>query len=389
MLRKAIKRITIALVLLVISVFSVGAVFMYTSPQFGGSASQAQIAEYQKTGHFQDGVFTNAEEIKMEINCHSVEEMLKETFSPNPNVVPHHNIEVVDVNITDFMSSNEKTKVVWLGHSSFLIRTNGKNILLDPVFGQYAAPHPLLGRARFNHEMPLKIADLDTIDLVIISHDHYDHLDYPSIKEMKNKVGHFLVPLGVGNHLRRWEIKEDQITEMDWWNEISTEGIDIVFTPSRHNSGRGISDQSHTLWGSWIIKTSDINLFFSGDGGYGKHFKSIGEKYGPFDFALIECGQYNKNWKDMHMMPEQSVQAALDINCKRVIPVHWGSFSLAPHSWTDPVERITKAAKEADLTVFTPKIGQVLTLNDSMVNNTSDWWIVENKMDAEYLGGKR
>ncbi len=379
-MKKIVKWFFITIGALVLIVILVGVAFVNLSPQFGGSVSEEQKQLYATTGHYADGIFINAEEIVMEINCHSIMEMLKETMNPDPNVAPDHNIEVQEISPQSLVEKTDTTtRITWLGHSSFLVETGGKNILIDPVFGQYAAPHHWLGRVRFNREMPIEISELPHIDALIISHDHYDHLDYPSIDKLKEKVSHFFVPLGVGNHLRRWKIEEDKIHEMDWWQEEVVEGLKIVITPSRHMSGRGLSDQSATLWGSWIIQNEYTNIYFSGDGGYGKHFKEIGEKYGPFDVGLMECCQYNELWKDVHMMPEETVVAAQDVKAELIVPIHWGSFALATHSWTDPVERVVKAAEEMDVPIATPMIGEPIELTDSVQTTTSRWWAQELK----------
>ncbi|MEO1050945.1 MAG: MBL fold metallo-hydrolase [Bacteroidota bacterium] len=379
-MKKIIKRFFLSLGILVLIVLIIATGFLYLSPQFGGTVSNEQKVIYATTGHYEDGVFINDEEIVMEINCHSITEMLKEVMNPDPNVVPDHNIEVEKITPDKLLNQPDTlTRITWLGHSSFLIETGGKTLLLDPIFSKYAAPHHWLGRVRFNREMPIKISELPEIDAVFISHDHYDHLDYPSINELKDKVNHFFVPLGVGNHLRRWQIEDNKISEMDWWQEAVLEDLQIVFAPSRHMSGRGLTDQSATLWGSWIIQNQHANIYFSGDGGYGKHFKEIGEKYGPFDVGLLECGQYNELWKDVHMMPEETVAAAQDIKAKLMMPIHWGSFALATHSWTDPVERVTKAAQEMNVPIATPKIGESIQLADSLGFNADQWWRVDNE----------
>ncbi len=365
--------ITLGLIILVVSV--TGFAFLNLSPQFGGSVSEEQQKLYATTGHYEDDIFINDEEIVMEVNCHSIMAMIKEIMNPDPNVAPDHNVEVEKIDPQSLLDTSDSlTRITWLGHSSFLIEIGGKKLLIDPIFGQYAAPHRYLGRIRFNREMPITIPKLSDIDAVIISHDHYDHLDYPSINELKTKVNHFFVPLGVGNHLKRWDISTDKISELDWWEEAFYKDLKTVLTPSRHMSGRRLTDQSATLWGSWIIQNQRTNIYFSGDGGYGKHFKEIGEKYGPFDVGLMECGQYNELWKDVHMMPEESVVAAQDVKAKLIIPIHWGSFALATHSWTDPVERITEAAHEMNVPIATPKIGEVIQLTDSLPN-TSKWWL--------------
>lgn len=378
-MKKILKWLALTITSIILITLVVGFSFLNVSPQFGGTASDEQKQQYAATGHYADGIFINDEAIVMEINCHSLMAMIREVMNPDPNVAPAKNIEVEKIDPHSLLGpSDTRTRITWLGHSSFLIETAGKKVLLDPVFGQYAAPHRLLGRIRFNREMPIKISDLTHIDAVIISHDHYDHLDYPSIEALKDKVGQFFVPLGVGNHLRRWNIEEDKISELDWWQETTYHGLKIVLTPSRHMSGRGLTDQSATLWGSWIVQSEYTNIYFSGDGGYGKHFKAIGEKYGPFDVGLMECGQYNELWRDVHMMPEESVTAALEVKAELIVPVHWGSFALATHSWTEPVERITKAAQHMNIPVATPRIGESIVLSDPVQVKTDRWWLPQN-----------
>ena len=374
MVTKILKRIGLTLFAALALIIVAGLLFLYLSPQFGGSATDAQIASYQQTGHFKDGVFINDEIIEMEFNCHSLTQMIKEALNPDPNFIPKKNIEVKKIAPGALRNKPDSlVRVTWFGHSSFLIEIDEKNILLDPIFGQYAAPHSWLGRKRFNKEMPIDIKDLPPIDAIFISHDHYDHLDYPSIEKLKTKTNHFFVPLGVGNHLRAWGIKDETIHEMDWWQEEKWESLTIAFTPSRHMSGRGFNDQSKTLWGSWVLQGKNKNIYFSGDGGYGEHFKAIGEKYGPFDLGLMECGQYNKWWADVHMFPEEAIKAAKDVSAKMIIPIHWGAFTLAPHSWTDPIERATKTAGKMNIPIATPQIGEPLILGDEVFPN-SNWW---------------
>lgn len=378
---RVIRWILLRVLLLLVLVAIAGVLFLYISPQFGGSVSDEQAEAYTLTGHYEDGVFTNAEPVVMEINCHSLQAMIDDAMNPDPHVAPDHEIQVLDLDPAALLTPVDTvTTITWLGHSSFLIQMEGKTLLLDPVFGDYAAPHRWFGRKRFTNHMPITIADLPDIDAVIISHDHYDHLDYPSIDSLREKTAHFFVGLGVGNHLRRWDIPEDKIHEMDWWEEAQVGGVRLAFTPTRHMSGRALLDQSSTLWGSWVLTGATHNLFFSGDGGYGEHFKTIGAKYGPFDHGLIECGQYNKLWADVHMMPEQSVQAAQDLRVKRMQPIHWGSFVLSSHSWTDPVERASAKAEELGQPLVAPQIGQTLSVGDQPVVRAS-WW---TEVDGAY-----
>ena len=373
-MRNIIRQILIGLLSFLGIILLIGFLFVNISPQFGGSATKEEKVAYAATGHYEDGIFINDEVINMEVDCHSVQQMLKEMLEPDPNVSPKEDIKVQKITSESLSNKPDSlTRLTWFGHSTFLIELDGKNILFDPVFGQYAAPHPLLGRKRYNSEMPINIDQLPNIDAVIISHDHYDHLDYESIEKLKDKTDHFFVPLGVDNHLERWGVAEEKISKMDWWEEEEFKGITVVFTPSRHMSGRGLSDQSATLWGSWVLKSETRNLFFSGDGGYGKHFKEIGEKYGEFDIALMECGQYNTLWADVHMMPEQTVAAGQDVKAKMIVPIHWGAFTLASHSWTDPIERVTAQAQKVNMPIATPQIGEPIVVGDSLIPET-EWW---------------
>lgn len=373
-MKKILKRIFLALLSLIALLVVTGLLFLYLSPQFGGTATAAEVMTYAETGHFEDGIFLNDEEINMEIDCHSIQKMLREMLQPDPDIAPKQNIEVKKI-IPESIANKPDSlvRISWFGHSAFLIEMEGKNILLDPVFGQYAAPHPWLGRKRFHREMPIDIEQLPAIDAVIISHDHYDHLDYESIAQLKGKTERFFVPLGVDNHLERWGVEEASISKMDWWEEQQFKGLTIAFTPSRHMSGRALTDQSATLWGSWVLRGKTKNIFFSGDGGYGKHFKEIGEKYGDFDIALMECGQYNELWADVHLMPEQTVVAAREVQAKMMVPIHWGAFALAMHAWTDPIERVTKQAQKMNMPIATPQIGEPLIVGASSFPQM-EWW---------------
>jgi len=263
------------------------------------------------------------------------------------------------------------TYITWYGHSALLLEMEGKRILLDPMFGAYSSPVSFFGK-RFAYQSPIDINAFTNIDAVILSHDHYDHLDYVSILKLKDHVKHFYVPLGVGSHLQYWGVNAANITELDWWG--TTEAGDFSFTaaPARHFSGRGIRDRNKTLWASWIIKGKYNKIYFSGDGGYGAHFKEIGERYGPFDFTLMECGQYNEKWANIHMMPEQTLQANIDLRGKAMMPVHWGAFALAVHPWREPAERLLKAAALHEVRVAYPFIGQRFSINEPLP--AIKWW---------------
>ncbi|AXT63590.1 MBL fold metallo-hydrolase [Aquimarina sp. AD10] len=351
--------------------------FINLSPEFGGKATDEQKAFYKTSENYKDDRFVNKHKVKLDMSLRDMGKSLVGYFSPQPKTTPKEDLPVSKIDSTNIAEYNDKTRLIWFGHSTFLVQIDHKNILIDPMFGDVPAPHPMLGSKRFSKELPIEIEKIPKIDAVLISHDHYDHLDYGSIKKLKNKVKMFYTPLGVGVHLQKWGVEKERIIELDWWQDISLEGLRFICTPAQHFSGRGLTDRTKTLWSSWIIKSDNENIFFSGDSGYDDHFKEIGEKFGPFDFAMIECGQYNELWPDVHMFPEETAQAGLDIRARKIMPIHWGAFKLAMHSWTDPIERVTKTAKELNIDIIVPKIGESIFLkeNDSIDTTVNDkWW---------------
>jgi len=351
----------------------IGLLFINLSPQFGGKHSKEDISRYEDSGHYTDGKFVNKIETKMDMGFKNTLITIKEFIQGNPNGKPKRELPQEEADSTQLADLEEAT-LLWFGHSAFFLKLDGKNILLDPMLGNTPAPHPLLGGKRFNRELPIDIVHLPPIDLVIISHDHYDHLDYESIQKLKNKCKQFYVPLGVGAHLKAWGIEKDRIKEFNWWEESNYEGLQIACTPARHFSGRGLTDNSTTLWSSWVIKGKQKNIYFSGDSGYGPHFKEIGEKYGPFDFAMMECGQYNTKWASIHMMPEETALAAKELKANLAMPIHWAAFTLALHDWNEPVIRMTEKAKEINLPVIVPTIGSLIPLDKAEANHSS-WWL--------------
>lgn len=374
-MKKILKRIGIGLLLILGTILLMGFLFVSTSDQFGGTATADRLSRYQKSPNYKDGEFINNVPFNLEMDCHSIEKMIKDRWNPHPNLVPDHNIEVLKVDSLDIAAYADTTaRVTWFGHSTVLVEMDGKRILFDPHFGQYASPHHWLGVQRYHEEMPMSAEKLPAIDAVIISHDHYDHLDYETIVALNEKTEHFYVPLGVGNHLAQWGVSWEKIQEMDWWEETQLDELLIACTPSKHMSGRGFNDQFSTLWASWVVGGTQEKIYFSGDGGYSPRFKKIAERYGPFDLAFLECGQYNKLWSDVHLMPEQTAQAGMELKAELVMPIHWGSFTLATHSWTDPVERLTKKAEEIGLPVTTPRIGECF-LMDAEIYPESAWWV--------------
>lgn len=362
----------LALLLVIIGFF-----FIQFSPEFGGKHETDDIARYESSGHYTDGKFENLIPTNMDMGFKDMMSTMAAFIKGGKDRRPLKRLPQLAVDSASIANYTGPTRLIWFGHSSFLLQMDGKNILLDPMLGPVPAPHPMLGGKRYNLDLPIAIEKLPKIDAIIISHDHYDHLDYGSIQKLKSKTEKFFVPLGVGAHIESWGVPDDSITEFNWWDETQFDHITLVFAPSRHFSGRGLGDRFSTLWGSWIIKGSKDNIYFSGDSGYGPHFKAIGKKYGPFDFAMMECGQYNEKWANIHMMPEETAQAGLDIEAKVMMPIHWGAFTLSLHSWTDPVERVQKKASELGLPLRIPEIGEPIVIGNELPA-IKEWWSSTN-----------
>lgn len=263
------------------------------------------------------------------------------------------------------------TQLVWFGHSSYLLRNNGRNILVDPVFSGYASPFSFMIKA-FAGTNIYTAAEMPDIDLLIISHNHYDHLDSHTLRRLAPKIKTVYTALGVGRDLVHAGIPSSQITEMDWWEEETPlEGYTLTATPARHFSGRGLK-RGGSLWASFVLQTPDVRIYIGGDSGYDAHFKTIGEKFGPFDLALLETGQYNTSWPNIHMNPEEAVSAAADLGAKVMVPVHWGKFALANHPWDEPAKRVVAAAQQRGLTIATPRIGEMMELGKPYPDE--HWW---------------
>jgi L-ascorbate metabolism protein UlaG (beta-lactamase superfamily) len=350
-----------------------GCSLMNLSPQFGAEAKGARLEKIKKSPNFAYGEFQNPVATSMDIGFKGYVKLIStRLFGETDDQRPDWEIPVHKIDKSSFETVQDTATVItWLGHSAFLIEIDGKRLLLDPMLGDIASPISFLGPRRFS-ALPIAVDELPRIDAVMISHDHYDHLDYGSIQQLAKKASHFYVALWVGAHLERWGVPAAKITEMDWWQETTFQGLRFVATPSRHFSGRGLTDRMKTLWASWVIQGRNDRIFFSGDSGYFDGFREIGERYGPFDITLMECGQYNELWPNIHMMPEQTVQAHLDLKGKLLMPIHWGAFTLAMHSWTEPIERAKKNAKELQVPITTPHIGEPVMLHQKVPKQ--DWW---------------
>ncbi len=340
--------------------------------QFGAKASQVDISRYALSKQWDGERFLNLEETKMEFSFQSLPKLLYKQFCEKAGREPENRIPIVPFDSSAFLKASSEVKMIWYGHSVVLMRINNKTLLIDPMLGSNAAPISPFPVKRFSDNTLNLIDDFPEIDLLLLTHDHYDHLDYESIQKLKPKVKQYFVALGVARHLVQWGVNEADITEFDWWEHKVFEGIDVTFTPTRHFSGRGLRDRAKSLWGGWVFNTPNENIWFSGDGGYGKHFKEIGNKFGNFDFSFMECGQYNANWHQIHMYPEESIQAANDTNSRTVMPVHWAGFSLAQHTWREPADRFVAEARRVGLNFVAPSIGIIFGINDKF--EESVWW---------------
>lgn len=355
------------ILILLIAVVVAGLLYMQHD-RFGAKASGSRLAFMQSKPNYKDGAFDNIENTPALAEGTSYSKMFSEFFfAKKIRNIPDSKIPVVKTNLKELpIDSN---LYVWFGHSSYLLQLDGKRILVDPVFSKYATPVRISVRA-FDSEYDYQAEDMPEIDLLFITHDHWDHLDYNTFMKLKDKVKHIVTGLGVGAHLEKWGYPAAQITELYWGDTTQVAGFQISAATSRHFSGRTFK-RNTTLWSSFILAGSK-KIYIGGDSGYGKHFKQIGEQYGPFDFAILENGQYNAMWKYIHMMPEEVILAAKDLKATFVMPVHSSKFPLAQHAWDEPLIRVSKAAKEQQMDLITPKIGEVVSLMN--YKPFAPWW---------------
>ncbi|MBI3229671.1 MAG: MBL fold metallo-hydrolase [Burkholderiales bacterium] len=291
-------------------------------------------------------------------------------FDKPDTTVPRLPIPVQALSRADLEAAPDAS-VFRLGHSTLLLKLHGEFFLTDPVFSERASPVQWAGPKRF-HQPPISIAELPPIKAVILSHDHYDHLDYAATLALADKVEHFLTPLGVGQRLIDWGIDASKVQQLAWWQSTAVAGIEFVATPAQHFSGRGLKDRNQTLWASWSILSPQARVFFSGDSGYFPGFKEIGDRLGPFDMSLMETGAYNKMWPDVHMQPEESLQAHLDVRASHLLPIHNGTFDLSMHAWFEPFERIVDLASHHNVSITTPQMGEAVSIVQPHAGGR--WW---------------
>jgi L-ascorbate metabolism protein UlaG (beta-lactamase superfamily) len=353
--------------------------FLNYAPAFGGKPDEDSTQRMAHSKNFRAGKFSNLVSTQVSTSSGKSKISIFDWVFPPDGKNPAKPLPSESFDRNSFTEG----KFVWLGHSTLLMKTSGVVIMTDPVFNR-ASPVVLIGNP-FSLQNPIAIDDLPAVDAVIISHDHYDHLDYQAIKDLSERVDRFFVPLGVKAHLQRWGVNGERISELDWYESELYRGLKLTLAPARHFSGRRFSNRNETLWGSWVVDSKTLKAYFSGDGGYSETFKIIGDKYGPFDIAFMENGAYNLNWANIHMMPEQTVQASIDLNARVLFPIHWSKFDLSIHPWDEPAIRITAEAKRRNVTVATPLIGEVFDLEKLP---QAHWWeALRAKVDGPVMTG--
>ena len=330
----------------------------------------ARMERMENSPQYREGKFRNAVEWKQPSLWKSLS-MIPEFFFAENQRTPEAPLPVRRVDLREFgRPGRGRLNATWLGHSSLMINIDGFRLLSDPVFEKKVS---FFGPTRFNGEVPLDIEQIPQIDVVLISHNHYDHLNEFSIRHLSGRAAMFIVPLGLGAALEDWGVSGDKIAELDWWDEIQIDSrLMVAATPAQHFSGRGLTDRNETLWTSWVVAAPHHRIYISGDSGYFDGFRQIGDRYGPFDMTFLECGAYDEKWHPIHMFPEETVQAHIDLGGKVLHPIHWATFNLALHSWYEPMQRLRAAADSAGLLSATPIVGET-TVYGSYIPDLR-WW---------------
>jgi L-ascorbate metabolism protein UlaG (beta-lactamase superfamily) len=363
--RKHLARV--GLVLLGLFALVAGAALISGWRAFGHSAEGARRERIERSPQWQGDHFENPQPL-----VNDGVRMLTGLFAASPHTSPDDAPPVEKIDAKRFLTPPASgLRATWLGHASVLVEIDGHRVLTDPVWSHRASPVPWLGPTRW-YDPAIALAELPPLDAVVVSHDHYDHLDMATIRALAVTKAKFVVPLGVGAHLEYWGIPLERIVELDWWEKARVGTLDIVSTPARHASGRHVFDQGATLWSSYAFVGEKHRVWFSGDTGLFPGMKEIGERFGPFDLTMIETGQYHQAWPDWHIGPEQAVAAHGMLRGKALLPIHWGLFTLAYHGWTEPGERALAAAEAAKVPILLPKPGQ--SVEPASPPATARWW---------------
>ena len=367
------SKLAIAVVATVAALGVISAAVLNFWPSFGARVSGDRLSRAQSSPQYRGGSFANV--IPQSSRSYALlwEYFQRQTFGSEIRTPPAP-VPVVQLAADNFKSKPAPgLRAIWFGHASVYLELDGARVMVDPMLSDYASPFAGIGPKRF-HPPPMALEALPKIDAVVISHDHYDHLDVRTIKHLATLGTHFFVPLGVGAHLERWGVPGKQFTELDWWQSADIHGLKITSTPARHYSGRGVGDRNATLWSSWALAGTVHRVYFSGDTGFGDHFQTIGERLGPFDLSILKIGSYGpgQSWLDIHMDPEEAVKSHVALKARRMLPVHWATFNLAFHAWDEPIKRAVAAARTHGIDLVTPRVGEVMTVGAPFASVS--WW---------------
>jgi L-ascorbate metabolism protein UlaG (beta-lactamase superfamily) len=352
----------------------IGAGVLYWSSDWGanlgGTIEGERLARVNASPNFTDGRAQNT--APTSLGTGSPWEFVVEYFRGAETRKPPSPVPMESPDPADLGSARARgIRLIWLGHSTVYLEIDGTRVLIDPVWSERASPFTILGPKR-SHPVPLALADLPLVDVVVISHDHYDHLDPAIVRELAPQGVRFAVPLGIGADLEKWGVAAEHIIELDWWEGSTVGSLALVATPARHFSGWQVTDRDRTLWASWALVGPKSRVFYSGDTGWLDDFERIGNEYGPFDLTIIKCGAYGKGWPDLHINGRQAVEAHVALKGRRMLPVHWLTFDLALHPWAEPVEQAVERADELGVEVITPRLGELVDLQNRI--ETTRWW---------------
>jgi L-ascorbate metabolism protein UlaG (beta-lactamase superfamily) len=361
-----------SIVFTVIIFIGIGGYIFMRQPQFGRSPAGERLEQIKESPNYKNGKFENLVEASDsdKDTGFSLFRMLKDFyFSKSKRREPSSVLPSIKIDLKSL--KRDESIVIWFGHSSFFLQIDGKKMLIDPVLSGNASSVKFFNRSYKGSDI-YSSEDIPDIDYLFISHDHHDHLDYDTLVKLKPKIKKVITGLGVGAYFEHWGYDKNIIIEKDW-NEtvVLNEGFEATITTARHRSGKG-RRSNQTLWASFVIKTPNMKIFYSGDSGYGTHFAHIGNTYGPFDLALMECGQYSKYWRQSHMIPEEAVQASLDLKAKKLMPGHWAKFTLSLHDWDEPIIRVLEESKRKNLPLLYPMIGEKVDIRETIT--TEKWW---------------
>tara|TARA_R110002051_G_scaffold36825_2_gene79697 strand:+ start:903 stop:2030 length:1128 start_codon:yes stop_codon:yes gene_type:complete len=363
--------IKIMLGLLIIFITLGAGTFLFLNTErFGKHPSGERLKKLEKSPNYKDGSFQNLNHTPMLTDGVGYGKVMYEFLFASKPKEPTKNLPTIKTNLKGF--EPKENVLIWMGHSSYFIQLDGKKILVDPVLNGNASPLSFTTKA-YDGTNIYSTEDIPEIDYLFLTHDHWDHMDYKTLKKLKPKIKNVITGLANGVHLEHWGFNPDIILEGDWYDTFSIDDeFEVHITPARHFSGRGLT-RAKTLWASFVLKTRNTTIYVGGDSGYDTHFSEIGNKFGPFDLAVLENGQYDEKWKYIHMLPGEQLKAATDLNAKAVLPVHSGKFTLANHDWDEPFKKITEKENPKNIRIITPMIGEQVNLNDS-IQQFKHWW---------------